>query len=154
MYVPLASIWHPARDSETIFLRCGRFYMKFPHSVIVKAPGLLPMLYKVSELSRALNIPDRTLRDWLEAGAPHQRDKNSHIWVNGKLFTQWVQNNRKPKRSARLTDGQAYCLKCRAIVELQSPKVIQIKSKLTNIRAVCPQCGKGINRGGRDGKTG
>ena len=50
-----------------------------PRAVIVRAPGLLPMLYSVSELAGELNIPDRTLRDWLAAGAHHERDSQNHI---------------------------------------------------------------------------
>jgi hypothetical protein len=45
---------------------------KIPHSVIVKASGLLPMLYTVSELAMELDIPGRTLRNWLANGAPRQ----------------------------------------------------------------------------------
>jgi len=37
-----------------------------PRQVIVKAPGLLPMLYTVRELSEDLGMPERTLRDWLK----------------------------------------------------------------------------------------
>ncbi len=128
--------------------------MNLPHCVIVKAPGLLPMLYKVSELASDLQVPERTLRDWIEAGVPHQRDENSHIWVNGKLFAQWVQENRKQKRPAVLADNQAYCLRCKQVVELSNPQVVHVKGKLINIKGVCPQCGCVINRGGRDGQAG
>lgn len=128
--------------------------MNLPHRVIAKAPGLLPMLYKVSELASDLEIPDRTLRDWLEAGAPHHRDERNHLWVNGKIFSQWVQNNRKQKRPSSLADGQAYCLKCKTVVELETPEIIPIKGKLVNIKGTCPRCGCVINRGGRDGKVG
>ena len=41
-----------------------------PHSVIVRAPILLPMLYTIPELAQELRTPERTLRDWLAAGAP------------------------------------------------------------------------------------
>jgi hypothetical protein len=125
--------------------------MKLPHHVIVKAPGLLPMLYKASELADEIQIPERTLRDWLEAGAPYQRDSSNRIWVNGKDFKQWVQEKRKSKRTFKLLDNQAYCLHCNTAVELLNPERHAIKGKLVNIKGACPQCGCTINRGGIDG---
>lgn len=128
--------------------------MKIPHLVVVKAPGLLPMLYTVSELASDLKIPDRTLRDWLDAGAPHQRDSSQRIWINGEQFKQWVQEKRKRQRPTTLLDHQAYCLKCKTVVELHTPEIIPVKGRLINIKGTCPHCGCVINRGGRDGKTG
>jgi hypothetical protein len=125
--------------------------MKLPHHVIVKAPGLLPMLYKASELADEIQIPERTLRDWLKSGAPFQRDSSNRIWVNGQDFKQWVQEKRKPKRTFKLLDNQAYCLHCKTAVELLNPKRHAIKGKLVNIMGACPQCGCTINRGGVDG---
>ena len=70
---------------------------KFPHQVIVRAPGLLPMLYKVRELADDLGIPERTLRDWLKNGAPHHRDTRKNIWVNGEVFSAWVNTSRESR---------------------------------------------------------
>ena len=125
--------------------------MKLPHIVIVKAPGLLPMLYKVSELAGELGIPERTLRDWLEAGAPHQRDHCGHLWINGTQFAQWVQQHRKPKRKYKLDNESAYCLRCNEVVKLTEPRPQHMKGKLFIIKGVCPQCGAAINRGARYG---
>jgi hypothetical protein len=127
--------------------------MNLPHATIVKAPGLLPMLYKVSEIAEELQVPERTLRDWLDIGAPHQRDERNNLWVNGCLFSEWVRSNRKQKKPAHLADHQAYCLRCRQVVELKAPEIIPIKGKLINIKGTCPQCGCIINRGGRHGKV-
>jgi len=127
--------------------------MKLPHRVIVKAPGLLTMLYKVSELAGELDIPERTLRDWLEAGTPSQRDENNRIWINGKDFSQWVEAQRKPKRTVKLLDHQAYCLRCNMAVELQAPQRHAIKGKLVHIKGTCPQCGCSINRGATNGNA-
>lgn len=69
--------------------------IKLPHAVIVKAPGLLPMLYTVRELADELSMPERTLRDWLLHGAPHTRVRLGHIWVNGQAFAAWVASQRK-----------------------------------------------------------
>lgn len=123
--------------------------MKVPHQVIVKAPGLLPMLYKVGELASDLNIPERTLRDWLEAGAPHQRDDRDHIWINGLHFAKWVEQQRKSRRKYKLDNESAYCLRCHQVVKLTEPRNRHIKAKLYIITGVCPQCGATINRGAR-----
>jgi excisionase family DNA binding protein len=60
-----------------------------PHSVIVRAPGLLPMLYKVRELAQELETSRRTIRRWARRGMPHERDGRNHIWINGEEFAQW-----------------------------------------------------------------
>jgi len=130
---------------------------KLPHSVIVKAPGLLPMLYKVSELAADLSIPDRTLRDWLEAGAPHLRDHGGRIWVNGRDFSEWVEETRKNKHKSdrpKLNSDQAYCLRCNAIVQLIDPTRVHVKGRLYFIKGTCPHCGCRLNRGDSDDRTG
>ena len=120
-----------------------------PHSVIVKAPGLLPMLYKVSELAVELHLPERTLRNWLEYGAPHRRDQHGQIWVYGPEFSNWVVSMRKPKGEKKLTDNQAFCFRCRQNVEMQNARSQPIKGKLIMIKGICPHCGCTINRAGR-----
>ena len=74
---------------------------KLPHGVIVRAPGLLPMLYSPRELSEDLQIPEGTLRDWLQAGAPHRRDGRNRLWINGEQFSAWVKAQQKPKGIAQ-----------------------------------------------------
>jgi hypothetical protein len=125
--------------------------MKLPHLVIVKSPGLLPMLYKSSELASELAVPERTLRDWLNSGAPYQRDKQNHIWINGSQFRDWVTAQRKPKREKKLDDNQAYCLHCRATVQLRDSKSRPIRGRLILIQGICPDCGTTINRGASHG---
>jgi hypothetical protein len=128
--------------------------LKFPQSVIVRSPGLLPMLYTISELSEELRIPHTTLRGWLIAGAPYQRDDNGHLWVNGEQFSAWVKNQHKPRTPRRLNEGEGYCLHCNQIIRIHSPQVHVIKGKLIHIRGICPVCGHKINRGDRYGRTG
>jgi hypothetical protein len=123
--------------------------IKLPHSVIVKSPGLLPMLYTVGELVDALGAVDRTLRDWLVLGAPHTRDKRGHIWIHGREFAEWVAEIQKPKRKRTLEDNEAFCLRCKETVEMLDPKTVPMRGKLLRIRGKCPQCGITINRGGR-----
>jgi len=126
--------------------------LKLPHSVIIKSPGLLHMKYKVSELAQELGIPDRTLRDWLKRGAPHQRDSRNHIWVVGIEFAAWVKAQKKNKKSRKLGADEAYCFRCNKIVSLVDPETIKIVGKLVHFKGRCINCGCKINRGGRLGK--
>ncbi len=131
-------------------MRKKRFIL-LPHSVIVKSPGLLPMLYKPSEIAGDLGIPGRTLYDWLDAGAPHQRDRSGHIWVNGEQFREWVDQNRKKTASGKkLGADEAYCLRCNVPVKLTNPIRQHVKRSLYLIKGKCPQCGITINRGDSD----
>jgi hypothetical protein len=126
---------------------------KIPHIAIVRAPGLLPMLYKVSELAQELDIPEFTLRDWLASGAPHERDEKSHIWINGELFAEWVKKQRTRKQAIKLMDGDAYCFGCRAAVSMYGQEEIPIKGKLIHIRGICPVCGTQVQRGGKNSQS-
>ncbi len=120
------------------------------HSVIVKAPGLLPMLYVPAELASELGMPARTLYDWLKAGAPHIRDEQGNLWIDGREFAGWVAAHRKLHAArTKLEDDQAYCLRCKQAVTLIDPRQERIKGKLILIKGRCPNCGASINRGGR-----
>jgi hypothetical protein len=127
-------------------------YRKLPHAVIVRAPGLLPMLYKVRELAQELGIPERTLRDWLAGGAPHERDPRGHIWVNGELFAAWVNAQRKQKKDKRLGPDEGYCVRCRKAVQLTGVDIIPLRAKLVQVRGRCPHCNTEVYRGGRRGQ--
>jgi len=126
-------------------------HIRLPHQVIVKAPGLLPMLYTVRELSEDLSMPERTLRDWLNSGVPHTWDARRRIWINGQEFAGWVVAQRRQRRRVPLADDEAYCLRCKQAVKLRNPVTIPIKAKLVRIQGTCPVCQCVINRGGRVG---
>ena len=123
--------------------------IKLPHHVIVKAPGLLPMLYTVRELADELNMPERTLRDWLLHGAPHARDQLGHIWVNGQAFAAWVASQRKKAPHTRLKSGEGYCMFCNRIVIVLQPTQRPSAGKLVYIQGVCPHCNGKVTRGAR-----
>jgi hypothetical protein len=127
-------------------------YKRFPHQVIVKAPGLLAMMYKVKELAEELNMPEGTLRYWLKSGAPHHRDSRGQIWVNGEEFSAWVETHRIKEHKKVLNGNQAYCFRCKQVVEMVNPEIVPIKGALIHVRGVCGKCGCTINRGGRRGK--
>lgn len=57
---------------------------RLPHSVVVRAPGLLPMLYTLSELTEELRVSRAVIRGWLKRGLAHERDSRGHILVKWK----------------------------------------------------------------------
>lgn len=122
---------------------------RLPQKAIVKASGLLPMLYKPSELAEHLCINRRTLYDWIDKKeVPHTRDAYNRIWINGQDFAQWVVRQKRTHRK-KLRENEAYCMRCKKNVRLKNPKIISIKAKLINIRGKCPSCDGKIVRGGR-----
>ena len=126
---------------------------KLPHNVIIKAPGLLPMLYTPREICEELDIAESTLRDWLQIDVPHQRDNRNRIWINGEEFAIWVNNQRKPKVTNKLNEDEAYCLRCNQVSKLLSPQIQPIKGNLVLIKGTCANCGAVINRGAHRDRT-
>lgn len=126
---------------------------KLPHTVIVKAPGLLPMLYTPREICEDLDIAESTLRDWLQTGVPHKRDNRNRIWINGESFASWVDEQRKPKTLSKLSEAEAYCLHCKKVSKLISPQIHPIKGNLVLIKGNCTICGNIINRGAHRDRT-
>ena len=126
--------------------------LRLPHRVIVRAPGLLPMLYSPPELETELGVPARTIRDWLGQGLPYQRDDGGHIWINGWEFAAWVTATRKVRRRrVPLADHQAFCFQCDEAVTLISPTPRR-RGKQILLSGTCPQCGGTVNRGIRHGE--
>lgn len=123
---------------------------KVPHSVIMRAPGLLPMLYTPSELERELGVSARTIRAWLDKGLSHQRDEHGRIWLDGRQVAAWVKTLGRSQARPRLNDDEAYCVRCRQPVKwlnlTRDQRVRQVWW-----RGVCPKCGGIICRGGRHG---
>ena len=126
---------------------------KLPHNVIIKAPGLLPMLYTPREICEELDIAESTLRDWLQIDVPHQRDNRNRIWINGEEFAGWVNTQRKPKVTNKLNEDEAYCLRCNQVSKLLSPQIQPIKGNLVLIKGTCANCGAVINRGAHRDRT-
>ena len=124
-------------------------HTKLPHAVIVRAPGLLPMLYTVRELADELSMPERTLRDWLHHGAPHTRDRLGHIWVDGQVFMAWVSSQRMKNPRVKLQAGEGYCMNCKRIVMIIHPIRRPSSGRLVYIQGVCPHCDGKVVRGAR-----
>src|SRR5690242_21886596 len=107
--------------------------IQLSHSVIVKAPGLLPMLYTVREISKDLDINDRTLRDWIQNyDVPYTHDSRGHIWLNGREFADWVEKNRTANIAGKtdLEENEFYCVSCRQGVILANFRTVRFRGKV------------------------
>jgi hypothetical protein len=123
----------------------------FQHQVIIKAPGLLDMMYRGCEISGELGVSDRVVAEWTKIGLPTEKDKQGHLWINGMEAKNWILENKKRKATGRkLEDDEAFCMKCKCIVKFPSIEVKHIKGSLIHIKGNCPICGTKINRGGRN----
>ena len=121
-----------------------------PRRAVIRAPGLLPMLYTPSELADELGLTAPTIRDWLSRGLPHQRDDHGRLWINGAEFAAWLAQALLSARPRRLAESEAYCLKCRQSVKLDDP-VCRVNGKATLLSGKCPTCGTAVFRGVRRG---
>jgi hypothetical protein len=126
--------------------------IRLTHTVIVRAPGLLPMWYTPGELAQELGISKRTLRDWQRFGLPYRRDERGHLWIDGRQFVAWVKAACQPRPGRRLNQNEAYCLHCSGPVPLINPTRQRHGNQVT-LRGECPQCGNAIFRGGRHGES-
>ena len=128
--------------------------IKLPHAVIVRAPGLLPMLYRPRELAEDLGVPPTTIKGWIKLGAPAQRDRRRHLWVNGSEFADWVETMRLARQNGKkpMGEDEAYCLGCRKPVKLRNPRR-SAKGRLVLLSSECPNCGSTINRGSRNDQS-
>lgn len=158
--------WRTRRNASLLFLgkepatvqdgeegKCrSKPKLRLPHNVIVRAPGLLPMWYAPAELALDLGVPRSTLIDWLNLGAPHRRDEKSRIWIDGRVFGEWVDQVRARRRPHKLAPNQAYCFRCHGPVSLIDP-IRHVVARRIRLSGICPQCGAKINRGGNCGKS-
>ena len=126
--------------------------LKFPHCAIVKAPGLLPMLYSINELCSELDVPRHMVISWLQNGLPHERDRRKYIWVNGKKCSSWIEAVRKAqKKTKTLKPNQAYCFRCRMPVKIINPKVVHENGN-RRLTGECPRCCGIVNKGVKSGQ--
>lgn len=108
------------------------------------------MLYKPGEIAEELGITVETvLRAFIPAGAPVVIDSEKHTWINGKDFARWAkaylaQKHNRPRN--KMLPGQAYCLRCNQVVEMQDPKRRHHHRDVDQISGRCPVCKGKINR--------
>jgi hypothetical protein len=126
-------------------------YCRLPHSVIVKAPGLLPMHYTSKELAEDLSVPSWMVKRWIKNGLPYHRDGHNYIMVDGRELAEWVEAQSRMRKGPRLKAGQGYCMKCNRAVTIRDPIKCRDRKRLI-LRGVCEVCGSTIYRGIKHGQ--
>ena len=117
------------------------------HSVIVKAPGLLPMQYRAKEIREELGISSLILRAWIRKGLPVSRDSRGHLWINGQVLSAWIGKQKSRRRKKAMKPDEAFCLRCRKVVRMVNPKIHGAQGKKALLSGHCPVCRGRINRG-------
>lgn len=126
--------------------------IRIPHSAIVRAAGLLPMYYSTGELSAELDVPRKTIIQWIKNGLPHTRDKQNHIWVVGKDCEIWIERMRKASlKKTPLADEEAFCFRCRKSVVIQDRHIQSFQGRYL-LSGKCPECSCRVNKGVRNDK--
>ncbi len=121
--------------------------LKIPHAAIVGAPGLLPMLYKISEVGEELKVSEDRVRQWIRQGLPVEHDAQEHLWIDGEALQRWIQALKKIRPECKLGEGLAFCFRCDEAVAFQ-PLTANRHGKQVLHSGRCPKCGTPINRGG------
>ncbi len=104
---------------------------------------LLDMLYTPSELAKEIGFTTRQVyRVYIPAGLPHERDQKSRIWINGKVFQEWVKEVYKKQE---LGMNEAFCLTCKQAVKMVGPERKQ-EGRLFYYICTCPNCGRKLAR--------
>jgi hypothetical protein len=112
----------------------------------IRSWGLLEMRYQPSELAEELGCDvQRVYRVLLPAGAPHERDEAGHLWIVGTQFREWA-NRTLGRVGDKLADGQGYCLRCRAAVQMVGGEIKPMGRAVERIEGTCAKCGATVNR--------
>ena len=105
--------------------------------------SLLNMMYRPSEIAEEIGFEVRQVyRVYIPLGLPHERDDHNHIWINGIVFRDWIQET---YQKTTLEENQAFCLTCKKAVEIHDP-VYQKKEGLKYLTCNCPQCERKLSR--------
>ena len=95
----------------------------FSHSVIIRSPGLMPMLYRPLEIQQALQIDSRELDNFIREGLPSHKDSSGEIWINGEEFSDWVNQKRARNPIPTLGKNEALCFTCRKAVVMEDSSI-------------------------------
>lgn len=122
-------------------------------AMLTRLERLLDMLYKPGEIADELDISVETfMRSFVPAGAPLVRDQHGKVWINGRTFAAWAREylaSRKGHPRGKMLPGQGYCMRCKAVVEIQKLKRVPHYRNVDQISGLCPQCNGRIYRFGK-----
>ncbi len=104
-----------------------------------KLKSLFDMMYSPRELANEIGVHiDQIYAVYIPLGCPHERDKQKHISINGKVFADWYSNL---YTKTKLAQDEAFCLTCKKGVKIINPTT-KTKDDLTYLLSNCPNCGR------------
>ena len=123
---------------------------RLPHSVIVKAPGLLPMYYTAKELVEELDVSYYVIKQWIDNGLPYHRDSRHHIMIDGRKLATWVTHQRQLAKGPRLEPDQGLCMRCKKPVRITNPVKCEDRKRAL-LKGNCEFCDGVVCRGIKHG---
>lgn len=132
-----------------------RGHVQMTREQVARTEHLVNTIYRPSEIAEEIGCDtDTVYRSFIPAGCPHTKDKQRHIWIVGDEFKAWVRSTFKPKDSAKMPEGFAYCLRCRQPVRMVSPVEKQVARNRALLMGKCETCGAKVNRAKKRGEHG
>ena len=121
---------------------------KLSHTSASRLGRLLHLEYSPADLARELDCSKRKILTAIEGGCPHRRTKSGRFRIVGDAFRGWYEALCR-RRKRPLGPNEAFCLACGRAVPL--PPVDQrhtftLANGARRVEALCPICGKKINR--------
>jgi len=106
------------------------------------------MKYKPSEISKEIECNvDTIYKSYLPFGCPHERDEHGQIWIVGTEFRDWVKKTLVKRKEHRMGKDQAYCMKCRKVIDVPDLKTVMTRNaRLEIVRGRCTECGTEVYR--------
>lgn len=102
--------------------------------------------YDVTEAAAALQVTPHTVRGWLKQGLRTVTEKPPHL-ILGCDLRDFLQRRTRETRCA-MTDGQFFCLTCKAPRE-PAGRMVDVVAQLgrtLRLVALCSECGRVCNR--------
>jgi hypothetical protein len=118
----------------------------FPHEVIVRSPGLLPMLYRIPELAEELGIPEKAVGIYARSGLPVHVDPGGEQWINGRQFDEWLKQKKRPVKKRPLKQNEGFCFKCHRAVRIKAGRIHK-RGRHLLLGGSCPKCKTRVFRG-------
>lgn len=108
-----------------------------------KLKSLFDMMYSPRELAGEIGFSiDRVYEVYIPLGCPHERDKQKHISINGKAFSEWYLRV-YPK--IKLAEDETFCLTCKKGVKIIKPTKTT-SNYITYLLSFCPVCGRKLTK--------
>jgi hypothetical protein len=118
----------------------------FPHEVIVRSPGLLPMLYRLPELAEELGITEQAVGIYARSGLPVHVDSGGEHWINGRQFHEWLNQTKQSVKKQPLKSNEGFCFKCHRAVLIKAGRIHK-RGRHLLLGGSCPICKTKVFRG-------